>query len=234
MAINQYLNHQGIEIANGQVFQTSYIDKFGYNSAVGTSFETVWDGNNVYTYIETAGTAVATSSNAATDDTAVIEVSGLDANYNEVSEQIIVGGVAGAVEFYRVFRAVLISHPTADTNAGDITITVDTKDAAIITAGYGQTLMALYTIPAGRTGFLVQLDAGSAKDLENEVKIIIRNGTTNVWNTKSFVTLRGTFIEKNWHVPLTIPQKHDIEVRAKGSATTSISAGFQLIVCENK
>lgn len=225
---SKYIEDDYLSIAMGHVRNTSYIDKFGYNSAVGNSFETVWDGNNVYTYIATAGTAVAASSS--TDDNGgTVEVSGLDANFNEISEILTIGGSAGTKQFYRVSRARMVSANTGDTNVGNVTITVDSKSAAIITAGYGQTLMALYTVPAKCTGYLVLLDIGCSKDLEHEVKVIVRSANGGAWNTKAFITTRGGFIEKNWKIPLEIPEKSDIEVRAKGSATTAVSAGFELV-----
>ena len=46
----------------------------------------------------------------------------------------------------------------------------------------------------------------------------------------SFITTREGFSEKNFHVPLTIPQKHDIELRVKGSATSKVSGGFELVL----
>ena len=66
-----------VDVSKGNTVNTDYIDKFGYNSAVGNSFETVWDGNNVYTYIDTAGTAEATAANSL-DNNSIVEVSGLD------------------------------------------------------------------------------------------------------------------------------------------------------------
>ena len=217
-----------VEVSKGNTINTSYIDKFGYNSAVGTSFETVWDGNNVYTYIASAGTAAATSSNAVSDNNGIVEVTGLNANYEEVTEQLIIGGPAGGTQFHRVFRARMINAQTGETNAGNITITVDGKSAAIITAGYGQTLMALYTVPVNCNAYLLQLDIGTSKDLEHQIKILVR-APGEAWNTKSFVTTRGGFLEKNFHIPIEIPEKHDIEVRCQGSATSAVSAGFELI-----
>ena len=68
--------------------------------------------------------------------------------------------------------------------------------------GYGQTLMCVYTIPRNYNAYLMQIDLGSSKDLENEIRFIskeIDNG--NVWNTRAFITTRGGFIEKNYVVP---------------------------------
>lgn len=234
MSVSKYFSNTQIaeivDLAQGELQGASFIDKFGYNDQVGISYETVWSGSNIYTYIATAGTAVVTSSNTSDDNGGTVLVQGLDADYNEVEETLTIGGAAGSVLFHRVHRASLITATTADTNSGDITVTVDTKSVAIIPAGYGQTLMALYTIPKGKTGFLFQIDVGNSRQTEIEAKIVIRNGASGVWNTKSFITTREGFSEKNFHIPLTIPQKHDIELRVKGSATSQVSGGFELVL----
>ena len=59
---NVYNLPLGLSIQKGLVQNYSGIQKFGLNTAVGTSFETIWDGNNTYTYPSSAGTATATSS----------------------------------------------------------------------------------------------------------------------------------------------------------------------------
>lgn len=222
-----------LNIARGLVKGTTNISKFGYNSAVGSSYETAWDGANNYVYIATAGTATVTSTQADDSDGTVL-VQGLDSNYNEVEETLTIGGSAGQQLFYRVFRAQMLTANTGETNTGNVSITVDSKVAAIITQDEGQTLMSLYTIPAGKKGYLTQLDIGSSKDVENTAKIITRSSPTTAWNTKSFITTRGGFLEKNYKVPLEIQEKSDIEVRVKASATSAISAGFELVIIEDR
>ena len=120
---------------------------------------------------------------------------------------------------------------TGNANVGTITITVSSTTVAQIRPTYGQSLMAVYTIPRKYNGYILQLDIGSSKDLENEIRLItkeIDNG--NVFNTKSFITTRGGFVEKNYVVPVSIPEKTDIELIGKASATSSISGGFELIL----
>lgn len=213
----------------GDIWST--VNKFGYNPTVGGTYETVWDGANVYTYISTPGTATVTSSDTANDNGGTVEILGLDSNYELATETLEIGGSAGTQTWSRVFRAVLKTATTGGVNQGTVTVTVDSKSVAIISAEYGQTLMALYTIPKNYQGYMVQLDIGSKKDLEHEVKVLtkeISNG--NVWNTKAFLTARGGFLEKNFAAPLMIPEMTDIEVRAKASATSAVAATFELII----
>ena len=221
----------GLSIQRGNVGNFSGVHKFGLNTAVGSSdFETVWDGNNTYTYPSSSGTATATSSDS-DDNTGTVKVFGLDSNYDLAEETLTIGGSAGTVSFIRVFRAVMITANTGTDNVGTITITVSSTTVAQIRAGYGQTLMCVYTIPRKYNAYLMQIDLGSSKDLENEIRFIskeIDNG--NVWNTKAFITTRGGFVEKNYIVPVKFTEKTDLELVAKASATSSVSAGFELIL----
>jgi len=222
----------GLGVQKGLVTNFSGIHKFGLNTAVGSGdFETVWDGNNTYTYPSSSGTATATSSDTASDNTGTVKIFGLDSNYDLAEETLTIGGSAGTVSFIRVFRAIMVSANTGNTNVGTITITVSSTSVAQIRSGYGQTLMCVYTIPRKYNAYLMQIDLGSSKDLENEIRFIskeIDNG--NAWNTKAFITTRGGFVEKNYVVPIKFSEKTDLELVAKASATSSVSAGFELIL----
>ena len=221
----------GLALQKGEINRFGGIHKFGLNTAVGTSFETIWDGNNTYTYPSSAGTATVTSSNTSADNAGTVEVEGLDANYDVATETITIGGSAGSTSFIRVYRAVMKTANTGNANVGDITITVSSTAVAKIQAGYGQSLMCVYTVPRNYIAYLMQIDIGSSKNLENEIRFItkeISNG--NVWRTKAFITTRGGFIEKNYVVPVKIEEKTDIELQGKASATSAISAGFELVL----
>mgnify|MGYP005992621385 CR=1 FL=1 len=221
----------GMSIALGEFNDTTAVNKFGYNGQVGTSWETVWDGNNVYTYIDTAGTAQVTSSNTSADNGGTVKVYGVDANYDLVDETLAIGGAAGGVEFYRVFRAELVTANTGFANVGTLTVTADSKSAAIIQPTNGQTLMCIYTVPRAVNAYLIQLDVGSSKDAENEIRVMIKkNG--QVQNTKDFISIRGGFVTKPYSIPLRIPATSDIEIQAQSGATSAISAGFELILVD--
>jgi len=221
----------GVSIQRGDVNNFQGIQKFGYNSSVGSSFETIWDGGGDYTFITSAGTATATSSDTSSDNNGTVEIQGLNSDFDLATEILTIGGSASTTSFIRVFRAKMVNANTGNANVGTITITVSSTNVAQIQPTYGQTLMCVYSIPRKFRAYLVQLDVGSSKDLENEILLRIKeidNG--NAWNTRSFITTRGGFLEKNFHVPEIIEAKTDIELRAKASATSSISGGFELIL----
>jgi len=221
----------GINVDKQLVEDFSGVTKFGYSSSVGGTFQTIWDGNSTYVYPSSAGTATITSTNTASDDGGTVEIQGLDSNYDIATETLIIGGSAGTKSFIRVFRAVMKTATTGNANVGTLSVIVSTVTVAKITPEYGQTLMSVYTIPRNKRGYIVQLDVGTSKDLENEIRIIAKQITNgNVWNTKEFLTTRGGFIQKNYIYPLKFDEKTDIEIVAKSSATSSISAGFELFL----
>ena len=155
-----------INISAGNVDGVSYVEKFGMNTDVDANKETIWDGGDIYTYIATAETVTVTSSSgsdsAAGTGARTVEVQGLNSSYEVVTETLTVGGASGTVEFLRVFRARVITAGTDGVNAGNVSVTSDDTSTVLAkigvdgtgsnAAGRGQTFMALYTIPAGKTG----------------------------------------------------------------------------------
>ena len=226
-----YITDQNFQIARGLIRGASHINKFGYNSDVGSNFETVWDGSNLYTYIGTAGTALVTSSNTSDDNNGTVEIQGLDANYNVQTVTATIGGSATTETFIRVFSIRMITANTGDANVGTLTATVDSQTVATVVAGYGSSLSAIYTIPANKRGFIVQASIGSSKQKEIEAKIMtkqISNG--NVWNTVAFQSTFGVPLFETFVIPFKIEEKTDIELRAKADATTAISGSISLFL----
>jgi len=228
----------GLGVSCGAFPNLSGIQKFGYNASVGSqAFETIWEDGDIYTYVDSAGTVTLTSDNTVEDNGAVVEVQGLDGSYNLLTENVTVGGVASSGEFLRIFRMRLVSMPEGDSagdaqrvNLGNLTGTVNGTVIARILAEVGQTLMAVYTVPAGKRAYLLSFDIGNSKDAELEAKVMVRKFNNGVFNTKAYSTLRGTPFRKEYKITEVIDEKTDIEIRAKSSSTASVSAGFELLL----
>ncbi len=191
------VNHNleiGVAIASNKLDKLSGVHKFGYNSAVGTAFETVWDGGGVYTFPSSATTAVVTSASGATDSGVEVYIEGLDADYVEQSETVTLnasGTFTTTNTYLRLHRAYIAGDTAAD---GDITITVDSLTVAKIESEYQQTEMLVYTVPANKTGYILQVDASVQKNQELVVKIQTRE-TGGVFLTKGVLASFGT---SNW------------------------------------
>lgn len=227
MPVNQYIDHDGIAIASGRAVKYSHINKFGYNPALSTSYETIHDAGGIYSYPSTAGTATIAG---ASDAGAVIEVQGLDADYNSAKENIAVGST-GSINFIRVFRARVVSVTSGTTNAGNITITVDSAVRATILAGNGQTLMAVYTIPKNKKGYLFKFQGSVDKNQECIYKLYARPAG-GAFNLKGQFGTFGVPITYDYPIPLEFDQKTDIEIQAKAGATAGGGAIFDIILVD--
>lgn len=227
---SKYLNHQGIEIAEGNIKDVSCINKFGSTSGTITTLSTVWDGESttaIYPY-PTAGVAAVTDNTVDTGDVVVIE--GLDANYNIISTTIPVGSPSPVV-FSRIFRAYKETEPNGD----DIDITIGGALAARIIAGAGQTQMAVYTIPAGFTGYLMKIHGSSDRNQgTTATQFILRAREAHdggVFRIKgTYGTAGGDQFDYEYPVPLRFPAKTDIRVDATATQLTKVSAIFDIIL----
>lgn len=219
----------GWGVALDEFDDCSAIDKFGYNPDISTAYETIWDGGGVYAYPGSALAMTATSASGATDNGVTILIEGLDTNYDVLTETVTLAGSGTATtsgEFLRVYRAYVTG---ATAPAGNITIANGGTTYAQITTPYNQTLMAVYTIPKKKKGWLVAVKISTEKQKEIQGRIITRQ-PGGVFLTKGIIGTFGVPFQRKWVVPLAIPEKTDIEIQAYAGANTSIAAGFEIIL----
>jgi hypothetical protein len=248
MGFKNYLWDEAWElnVSRGKVRGAFHIIKFGENLDIDGSMETIWDGGGLYTYLTAAAVVTVTSTDG--DDAAAgtgartVTVEGLDANYNQVSETLTVGGSAGSVEFFRVFRAFVASSGSSGTNEGTISITSGaTTLAQILTVGsptstgLGQTFMSIYTVPAGYTGFIYQWDLSTAKS-DGDVFLVKRGQNDNgSWRSQDVMHTNQNSIERDYKFPLKIEEKSDIEVRAYSETNNmKCAATFCILLIQNQ
>jgi hypothetical protein len=207
----------------------SSVNKFGYTGADVNGTSTVWDGNATtasYPY-PTAG-VVAVSSSSGDDTGEAVQIQGLDGDYNVVEETINVGST-GSTTFSRVFRASKVDA----SNVGTITINVGGALAAQILPGNGQTLMAVYTIPAGKTGYLLKFQGSSDKSAAVQFKLFSRefgkaSNLKGQWGTQG-----GNPITYDYPIPISFPEKTDIRVDIATSSSCGCGAIFDLLLVDN-
>ena len=231
-----------LAVAKGDFTGYSRVSKFGLNESVPTTFESVWEESSVYPWPSSAGVVTVTSSssndtNSSGTGARTLTIEGLDASHNLLSETVNMNGTGNVVtsgSFYRVFRMSVITAGSLETNAGKITATISGTTVATITAGNGQTLMAVYTVPAGKTAYIVNFNFSSSKDQEMHYRIRTKNGTTNAaWQIKEYVTCRGGFNDFVKRAINSVAEKTDIDMQAKAQSTSTASGGFELILIDN-
>ena len=234
-----------LAVQQGKVPGYSMVNKFGYNSSIGSgAFETIWETGNNYPWQSSAVTVDVVSDDA-NDDVAgtgarTLRIQGLDGSYNFAEETVDMDGtttVTTTQTFLRVFRMSVETAGTSGNNVGNISVTYTggSDVAATITAGNGQTLMTLYTIPAGYTGYLLSMNISSGKDQEMQFKFLQRdNSVANAaFQTKQFLDVRGGQTTVIFNAINVIPQKSDIYVSGKASSTSSSSASFDLLLVQD-
>ena len=224
----------------------SYINKFGSNPNVGSSVSesqptTVWDGNNddIYTFPPDVATGVQFSSSENADNQELI-VQGLDENFYEQSWTGNINGT-GIVNidgsWSRVFRA--FNNDSVDLS-GDVTIHPSGDDSiayAKILSPNNQTLMAVYTIPADATGYLMNYQTSannptSSSAIGYTLKLKTRE-FGKVFRTKEVDSVGTSYsLNKLLTFPSLLPPKTDIKfdiVSANGN-NGSVHVNFDIAI----
>lgn len=228
-----------LQIARGHISNHSFVHKFGAVPAMSTSVTgTVWDVNDTiypWSVWDTAGTVSVSTVNAS-DNGKQITIQGLDANYNFQEETITVsssGAVASTKVFKRLNRGFIVD---GSTNVADVIVTKDATTVLKITAGKGQTLMAVYTVPFDKTAYLVQGVASIQKGGDATGDMFIRyfgQSSFRVGHTFEVEGLGGPYTY-TFAVPIRIPEKSDIDIRTNvRSNNARVTAAFDLILIDN-
>ena len=240
-----------LQVARGQIDAHKALFKFGINGDVGTSVETVWAQGGTYAY-PAAATVMKISSSSADDASAgtgarSIAIFGLDANYNEISESVLLDGqtaVNTGNSYLRISRMYVTTAGSGATAAGTIYAGTGTVTSGVPATVYGmitltanQTQMAFWTVPAGYTLYLTGLFYTSGNTNANawtNFQLIQRPlGGVFRQQSSSRVPGNGDFVI-DFHTPLAFSEKTDIEVRAVASTSPSnVSAEFEGIYIKN-
>lgn len=233
-----------LNIARGLVRDTFDVHKFGSNSALGNgleNIETIWDGSSLYPWAtwDAGANTVFLASSQSGDTSRVVEIQGLDANYDALTETITLDGSDGTTavestnEYIRLFR---MRNVGSTDISGNVTAKYGASGGttvAQITGSANQTLMCVYTIPSGYKGFLLQFEGSSKKNAEITMKLTFRD-FGQVFRTIHQCSFIGGQYDFNFSVPLAVEAKTDIDVRAfAGSAGVSVDATFNLVLIKN-
>lgn len=250
--LNEVFN---LQVAQGQIYKHSAVHKFGFNSAVGTAgTDTIWIQDGAYTWPAAASVLKVSSSSADDDSTPsagtgalTVTLEGLDANYAEITEDVILNGVTTVnttLSYLRLHRMFVATAGTGLTNAGVIYAFTGAETSGVpdvattirstIAASQGQTLQAFYTVPAGMTAYMTSVNAGSA-DGTNATTIELRARTEGgAFRTQEkFVVFKQT-TTLDFPYPLKFEAKTDIELRgASAAATPAVNGSFDLLLVKD-
>jgi hypothetical protein len=226
-----------LQVSRGQVAWHKRLLKFGNNPLINDTEETVWEAGGIYVYPTSAITLTATSSAGATDSNIAMTVQGLDADYNEISDNIVLSGSGTATttkQFLRVNRAFVTGSKAA---TGTVSFTNNGITYATVNSD-NQTLMALWTVPAGYTAYILQTDVTVLTEANNKFGTIrfVTRLPGSVFRTQDLFSAQNSSVTRTYSIPLPIPEKTDIEFRAIGSSANAalhVSATVELIYIKN-
>jgi len=231
-----------LDVAKGDVAGHSFVSKFGQNEAIGTgAYEDIWDNGGDYTYPADGSADITEIVSTSASDTVDIEVQGLSSDGTLTVQTVTLTGttpVTLTTPLWRIFR--MKNEGTVDI-VGDVTAenTANTVEYAKIMNGNNQTLMALYTIPLGKTGYLLQGSssmAGLTRAYSIDGHFYIRSfgGVFQLKNTFGLQSDGTSFFEKTYPIPLPIAEKSDVRVRGISSAANGImNATFEILLIDN-
>lgn len=213
------------DVARGLRPDCETVHLFGINNAVGTSFETIFDDGGVYPFPETAQTLGVVSDDSG--DTMDILITGLDSDYNQITETVTLTGqtqVTTSQEFLRVNDARIASGE----NVGDITISSGSDVVAIIKAGDGVHQAIVYSVPAGRSLFIkkVLLDGTMNGDKTFRFRAALHDPAAHNLTLRFWESVTSTSLDFNLDIPFLVPEKKDFCIEARAENTSGPVAAY--------
>ena len=233
-----------VELARGRITDMTEINKFGRNQDIDTTEEDVWDAGGIYNWSSTADITDIVSSSAA--DTFEIEIHGLDTNWDQVVQTKTLTGTTSVAMDTPLLREFRLKNASGTAAAGVLQCGVGSTTTSFsaanlraqITLGFEQTLMAIYTIPAGKKGLLKRLwsninKSNSSGGLDAIFWARSEGGVFRVQNTSGLIAAGNSRDEKIYSPMPTYSEKTDLRISGIGSTNNfDVSAGFDLYIAD--
>lgn len=227
------------DVQKGKIPYHSAVLKFGSNPNISTTEQDIWTPGGSLTYLTSAATATIVSDDVNDDDgdtgARTIKIEGLDGSYAVTTEDITMNGTTGVTttnSYLRIYRMQVLTAGSSEVNEGTITATSTTVQADI-PAEQGQSLMAIYTVPAGYSAYIFQyyFSIQKSNNISVDFRFFVRP-FGGAWNLKSILggdSTGNSLGSRKWNSPLKITEKSDIRMTALSSGTGDVSSGFDLI-----
>jgi hypothetical protein len=239
-----------LQVSRGQVDGHSAEFQFGQATTV-TSQQTLWASTGVYAFPSSA-TVMKISSGSANDTAAgtgarTVVIVGLDANYAVISETVILNGqtaVNTTNSYLRINDFYVATAGSGNTAAGIIyagTGTVTTGVPATIYSlmplVYNRQTQAVYTIPAGYTGYISSYtftsNCASANVIQSGFLFVYYGGSAipTIEATARFNA--GSSFDRHFDYPLIMVEKTDLDLRGQSATSSAMSGEVQIVLIKN-
>lgn len=167
-----------LQLARGLVGGHTSLNIAGYQALVGASFMPIWENAAAYVY-PTDGVKRLWSSSAS-DVAVLVRISGLDADYKQITEDLLLtNGTTGVLTTKSYFRVTNLTVIDGVNPVGAISLGNNgkTQEYAKIAIGAGTSAMTVYTVPAGYTFYLAKVNVFTV--LKNNQEAAYRAYTVN-------------------------------------------------------
>lgn len=241
------------EIAEGLRGGYTLEQRFGRNSDIDTGSvpEDVWNGGGVYTGFPVSDVETLDIFSSSADDTSggdgarTLYIEGLDGSGNFQTEIVTLNGttpVTTSNTWFRMTRSIVLTSGSSNQafNAGTITARHTTTTAnvfSVMPVGTNRSNIAMYTIPAGKTGYLRQLQVGVSKaNTANLTGVLwIRESGSTPQLIRDFSASNTSEHVDTPYGGIRLPALTDIAVRITTVSTnnTNVSARYDIILVDN-
>ena len=245
-------DHTDLAISRGHTLGYRTLYKFGYNPDVNGDEETVWEQGGNYPWLDSAVTMFVSSTSV--NDTSggsganTILIQGLDENYVEIEETVTLNGqtqVTTQLSYLRIYRAFVTLAGSSGTSGGIIYVGSSGATGGVpngtvyanLSIG-NQTQIAAYTVPAGHTLYLDEINITAALSLANKrvnASFHTRDFGSNVFRTRFINVLQSSQLKQLFKYPQDFAEKTDVEIRVSTNTSNNpIAASFQGVLIKNE
>jgi len=224
-----------LQVSRGQIPGHSFVHRQGRvpqmsNNASGT----VWDVNDTdypWSAWNTAGTISVIRASASDAGKNVI-IRGLDADYNPITETItLTVSTVNSVNTYT--RLDFIRMNGTSVNVGTVTVYKGATVVGNIVAGVGQSLMGVYTVPAGYTAYLTRgvMTIKNGADATGSVLYRIPGDRFLIGHTFEVASSEYSY---EFTCPFALPEKSDLDITAEVRTNNAlVTAAYDMILIKN-
>lgn len=260
VTLTRVVNNHILDLARNVISDKKSVSLFGRNPSIGTSPEDVWMNGGDYNFLLGATTLEVVSNSSEDDYTGlgcrVILINGLNENLEETAELVpLVGdGISTTTNtFWRINSAYVAQVGTVrGSNYNDIDIqstggnllvgkiTGEYGDINTADYGIGKTLLGVYTVPAGKTGYIMSMYANIDTNKTADMWLYTVNNIDDVTPPTSGRILIATIrrakgaVTKDFTSYIKVPEKSDIWFRAQmDSGTGTFEIETELFLIDN-
>jgi len=240
-----------LQVSRNQILGHSIANIFAYGTTPATAslFRTVWENMSTTDYVFPSSATTMTLVSTVNTDTATITITGIDASYNVLTENLALNGTTSVTTVNSYFRInnIAVSVGSATNPSGVITLAnggttyaqINTQVVNGVTTSIGTSQMAIYTVPNGYTFYGYRYGAYSSFN-GNTANYTIYRALTNSSSGVQRVIVQtpyNTTYEVQRHFPFGYASGTDLRFQIASSAATaavvSVNIGGVLIQNNN-